>query len=69
MPRMALGWIGGADVESLGLSIRFVDPEQQVVEIEGNQPDDKSYHFTGVRRREQLFNRLLSIGSQRWEQL
>lgn len=64
---MALGWIGGADVESLGLSIRFADSLQQEVEKQGDQPDDETYHFTSVRRREALFNRLIAIGSQRWE--
>lgn len=66
---MALGWLGGAEVESLGISLRFADPEQQAVEIEGNDPDDESYHFKGVRRREQLFNRLIAMGPQRWEVL
>lgn len=54
VPRLALGLLGGADVDSLGLTIRFAG-------------DDEEYHFQSLERREQLFNRLIALGPQRWE--
>lgn len=54
VPRLALGLLGGAEVDSLGLTIRFAG-------------DEDEYHFQSLERREQLFNRLIALGPQRWE--
>jgi hypothetical protein len=70
MPRMALGWASGADVEGLGLTLRFKDSVQQLIEAnDGEKVDGESLNFTRVGRREQLFVRLVSMGRQRWETL
>ncbi len=66
MTRLALGWASGADVEGLGLTIRFKTVEQQIA---GDKVDGTTMHFTRVGRREQLFVRLVSMGRQRWEVL
>jgi hypothetical protein len=67
MPRMALGWASGADVEGLGLTLRFKDSAQQLVEANGGESvDGETMHFKRVGRREQLFVRLVSMGRQRW---
>ncbi|ORX36894.1 hypothetical protein BD324DRAFT_627598 [Kockovaella imperatae] len=70
MPRIALGWASGADVEGLGLTLRFKDVQQQIIEAQGGEKaEGKTLHFTRVGRREQLFVRLISMGRQRWETL
>ncbi|WWD17538.1 hypothetical protein CI109_101979 [Kwoniella shandongensis] len=70
MPRMALGWASGAEVEGLGLTIRFKTGSQQLNEhLGGPKEDGTTLHFTRVGRREQLFVRLISMGRQRWETL
>ncbi|WVQ82424.1 hypothetical protein IAT38_004552 [Cryptococcus sp. DSM 104549] len=73
MPRMALGWASGAEVEGLGLTIRFKSGEQQVKELAAGpkapKDDGETIHLTRVGRREQLFRRLISMGRQRWESL
>ena len=70
MQRIALGWASGADVEGLGLTIRFKDVQQQLAEANGAEKvEGTTLHFTRVGRREQLFVRLISMGRQRWEVL
>lgn len=70
MTRLALGWVSGADVEGLGLTIRFKDVTQQMAEAVGSEKiEGITMHFTRVQRREQLFVRLISMGRQRWEVL
>ncbi|KAE8537706.1 hypothetical protein D1P53_005762 [Cryptococcus gattii VGV] len=73
MPRMALGWASGADVEGLGLTIRFKTGVQQAKEFaagpDAPKDDGETMHFRRVGRREGLFTRLISIGRQRWEVL
>ncbi|OCF31032.1 hypothetical protein I316_07303 [Kwoniella heveanensis BCC8398] len=70
MPRMALGWASGAEVEGLGLTVRFKPVAQQILEAQGGKKSEgKTLHFTRVGRREQLFVRLVSMGVQRWEVL
>lgn len=70
MARLALGWASGADVEGLGLTIRFKPVAQQLREAQGFEKEDGvTMHFTRVQRREQLFVRLVSMGVQRWETL
>ncbi|WVF71771.1 hypothetical protein IAT40_006579 [Kwoniella sp. CBS 6097] len=70
MPRMALGWASGAEVEGLGLTVRFKPVAQQIKEAQGGKKHEgKTLHFTRVGRREQLFVRLVSMGVQRWEVL
>ncbi|KAL7421556.1 hypothetical protein Q5752_003325 [Cryptotrichosporon argae] len=70
MPRMALGWASGADVEGLGLTIRAKPLAQQAAEAAGAEKvDGTTVHLTRVGRREDLFVRLVSMGRQRWEVL
>ncbi|EIW70937.1 hypothetical protein TREMEDRAFT_73606 [Tremella mesenterica DSM 1558] len=70
MSRMALGWASGAEVEGLGLTIRFKSAPDQLAEHAGmDQVEGETKHFTRVGRREQLFVRLVSMGRQRWEVL
>jgi hypothetical protein len=71
MARLALGWVSGADVEGLGLTIRFKTVQQQLAEVAGTEEriDGETMHFTRVQRREQLFVRLIAMGRQRWEVL
>jgi hypothetical protein len=70
MTRMALGWVSGADVEGLGLEVRFKSVQQQLVEATGGPKQEGEFmEFSSVGRREQLFVRLISMGRQRWEVL
>ena len=70
MPRIALGWASGAEVDGLGLTLRFKDVNQQMAEAAGSEKiEGQTMHFTRVGRREQLFVRLISMGRQRWELL
>lgn len=71
MARLGLAWVSGADVEGLGLTIRFKSIEQQMREANGEKlkTDGETLHFTRVGRREELFVRLISMGRQRWESL
>ncbi|ORY32602.1 hypothetical protein BCR39DRAFT_564238 [Naematelia encephala] len=70
MTRMALGWASGADVEGLGLTIRFKSLQAQIAEAQGApKTEGETKHFTKVERREGLFVRLVSMGRQRWETL
>ena len=66
MTRMALGWVSGAEVEGLGLTIRFKTAQEQ---MGGDKFEGETMHFARVGRREQLFVRLVSMGRQRWELL
>ncbi len=70
MTRLALGWASGADVDGLGITLRFKDVNQQMAEAAGGEKvEGRTMHFTRVGRREQLFVRLVSMGRQRWEVL
>jgi hypothetical protein len=70
MARLALGWVSSADVEGLGLTIRFKSLAQQTIENSGGQKiEGETLDFTRVGRREHLFVRLVSMGRQRWEML
>lgn len=73
MPRIALGWASGADVEGLGLTVRFKPVAMQVADLDKTRAEEKddgtTMHFTRVGRREQLFVRMISMGAQRWEML
>jgi hypothetical protein len=75
MPRAVLGWASGADIESQTLIVRLKNEfEKQVSEIaedvKGMQVQDGDiYELNQVVRREQLFNRLIAMGNQRWESL
>ncbi|KAK4684455.1 hypothetical protein P7C73_g5722, partial [Tremellales sp. Uapishka_1] len=70
MTRLALGWVSGADVEGLGLEIRVKTVAQQTLEAAGAPSvEGETLEFTRVGRREQLFVRLISMGTQRWEVL
>lgn len=77
---MAFGWLGGADVDSLGLSVRFALPGGDPVLISPKPPsgektaveeeaEKNTFHFERVERRDPLFNRLIAIGPQRWDLL
>jgi len=70
MTRLALGWASGADIEGLGLELRFKSLEQQVTEAAGGESSEgETVALASVGRREQLFVRLVSMGRQRWESL
>nr|ODN82538.1 hypothetical protein L203_05347 [Cryptococcus depauperatus CBS 7841] len=73
MPRMALGWASGADIEGLGLTVRFKSGEQQARDLAAGpgvkKEDGDTLHFKRVARREGLFARLVSMGRQRWATL
>ncbi|KAJ9121504.1 hypothetical protein QFC22_002121 [Naganishia vaughanmartiniae] len=75
MPRAVLGWASGADIESQTLIVRLKNEfEKQVSDIaedvKGMQVQDGDiYELNQVVRREQLFNRLIAMGNQRWESL
>jgi hypothetical protein len=72
MPRMALGWASGAEVEGLGLTVRFKTVQQQMAEANGaivTRDEGETLDFNRVGRREELFVRLVSMGRQRWEVL
>lgn len=73
MSRIALGWASGAEVEGLGLTIRFKPVAQQIEDLKKTDASEKdqgtTMEFTRVGRREQLFVRLISMGAQRWEML
>jgi hypothetical protein len=70
MARLALGWVSSADVEGLGLTLRFKSMAQQGIENAGGEKiEGETLHFTRVGRREHLFVRLVSMGRQRWEML
>lgn len=68
--RSALGWASGADVEGLGLHLRFKSAEQRIEEAVSTQRGNgETMVFKSVGRREQLFVRLISMGQHRWEVL
>lgn len=70
MPRLALGWVSSADIEGLGLTLRFKSMDQQYKEMNGaEKTEGETMEFTRVGRREHLFVRLVSMGRQRWEML
>jgi hypothetical protein len=75
IPRAALGFLSGADVESQTLMVRMKTAQEDAVSELAKHRDDvqpeegDSYTFRTVYRREQLFVRLISMGNQRWESL
>lgn len=70
MARLALGWVSSADVEGLGMTIRFKSMDRQFAEMNGaEKTEGQTMHFTRIGRREHLFVRLVSMGRQRWEML
>lgn len=75
--RLALAAMSGAEIASLGLSLRFaktaddvslnsMTEEQQALTAQRAQ---ETLVFKGVEAREELFNRLIAMGNQRWEML
>ncbi|BEJ14410.1 hypothetical protein CspHIS471_0401770 [Cutaneotrichosporon sp. HIS471] len=76
--RMTVGMFGGAAV-SMGLGIRMALPgDQEALKRESSEfkkmaasikKKGNMFHFERVRRLDQLFNRLLALGDQRWELL
>lgn len=87
IPRAALGWISGADIESQTLWVRMKTASQrkkdslmrqQEREMNGSGKrgfkdlgveDGDVYQISELFRRDQLFDRLVSLGPQRWEVL
>lgn len=72
LPRMVAGWIGGAHIGSLGLTVRFVNRADHGIDWHDKVADEQDgdlYHFEKVDRRDALFNRLVALGSQRWEMM
>lgn len=87
IPRAALGWVSGADIESQTLWVRMKTAaqrkkdsmtRQQEREMNGSGKrgfkdlgveDGDVYQISELYRRDQLFDRLVSLGPQRWEVL
>ncbi|GMK59490.1 hypothetical protein CspeluHIS016_0800960 [Cutaneotrichosporon spelunceum] len=75
--RLALAAICGAEVASLGLSLRFARTADDVnlsdmsddEQLRAAQAAKETLEFKSVEGREALFNRLIAMGSQRWEML
>ncbi|EJT49738.1 hypothetical protein A1Q1_01094 [Trichosporon asahii var. asahii CBS 2479] len=75
--RLALAMMSGAEIESLGLALRFAKTADDVSmkdmteeeQLAHAQKAEESLIFRGVEAREQLFNRLIAMGHQRWEML
>lgn len=75
--RLALAMMSGAEIESLGLALRFAKTADDVSmkdmseeeQLAHAQRAEESLVFRGVEAREQLFNRLIAMGHQRWEML
>jgi hypothetical protein len=65
----------GSEIASLGLTLRFTKTERNLdamteeEKVHPAQSSDESYVFRGVEAREELFNRLIAMGSQRWAML
>lgn len=75
IPRAALAFVSGADIESQTLMIRMKSPREHAAtqldyaQGETSPVEGDIYEFKTVYRREQLFVRLISMGNQRWESL
>jgi hypothetical protein len=74
--RAVLGWAAAVNLEGMGLELRFKDHYERATETlgVGEAPHEEMHEgeywaFSHVGRRDQLFTRLLSIGSQRWDSL
>lgn len=75
--RLALAMMSGAEIESLGLTLRFAKTADDISmkdmteeeQLAYAQRAEESLNFRGVEAREQLFNRLIAMGHQRWEML
>lgn len=75
--RLALAVMSGAEIASLGLSLRFAKTAMDVSlqdmteeeQLMAAQRANETLEFKGVEAREELFNRLVAIGNQRWEML
>lgn len=75
--RLALAAMSGAEIASLGLSLRFAKTADSVSlesmtedqQLVAAQMAKETLVFKGVDAREELFNRLIAIGNQRWEML
>lgn len=67
--------MSGSEITSLGLTLRFakvttgLESMSDEEKLQAAQEADASYAFKGVEAREELFNRLIAMGSQRWEML
>ncbi|KAI5475212.1 hypothetical protein MNV49_001723 [Pseudohyphozyma bogoriensis] len=64
------------NLEGMGLSMRFKDHVERMMDTigEGEDPHTEDHEgdmwsFSHVARRDQLFNRLIAIGGQKWETL
>ncbi|CAK9782310.1 hypothetical protein CC85DRAFT_254875 [Cutaneotrichosporon oleaginosum] len=75
--RLALAAVSGAEIASLGLSLRFAKTADDVSLSEMSEEEQlaaaqrarETLVFKGVKEREALFNRLVAMGNQRWEML
>lgn len=69
--------MSGAEIASLGLSLRFAKTATDIAledmseeeQLLAAQRADETLVFKGVEAREELFNRLIAMGNQRWEML
>lgn len=77
VPRAVLGWASGADIDSQTLYVRMKTAAERINSKNAKEGNVKGleaqegdiYEFQAVQRREQLFDRLISMGNQRWETL
>jgi hypothetical protein len=75
--RLALAAMSGAEIASLGLSLRFAKTADDISLTDMSEEEQllaaqrakETLVFKGVEAREALFNRLVAMGSQRWEML
>lgn len=75
--RLALAAMSGAEIASLGLTLRFAKTPSDVKletlseeeQMRIAQEADETVELKGVDAREELFNRLIAMGGQRWEML
>lgn len=81
--RAALSWAAATKIEGTGLVLRFKQgeviafgekPESNIIAgagAEGGEEggEEGKWRFTDVGRRDQLFNRLIAMGDQKWETL
>lgn len=74
--RAVLGWAASINLEGMGLEMRFKEHHERLADGigQGDVPHEETHQgqlwsFSHVARRDQLFARLLSVGTQQWETL
>lgn len=74
--RAVLGWAAATNLEGMGLELRFKEHSERAVDGlgKGEVPHEETHEgvcweFSHVARRDELFDRLVSVGEQKWESL